>query len=77
VGDRAALRLPVYSRTDLRIARRTRWGKALLEPSLSLLNVLNRTNVLQYEWDYTTSPALRVTRSQLPFLPSIGLDVSF
>jgi hypothetical protein len=39
--------------------------------------MLNRRNVFLYFYDYTTAPATRSAISQLPLLPSVGLEFAF
>jgi len=41
------------------------------------VNVLNRKNVFVYSFDYTTAPATRSAISQLPILPSVGVEFVF
>jgi hypothetical protein len=48
-----------------------------MTPYLSVLNVYNRTNVLFYFYEYSKSPPVRTGISMFPFLPTVGLEVSF
>jgi hypothetical protein len=70
-------RYPYYSRIDVSFWWELRkWG-GLLRPYVQLVNVLNRKNVFIYTYDYTTAPATRSAVSQLPLLPSVGVEFVF
>jgi hypothetical protein len=70
-------RYPYYSRVDISFWWETRkWG-GILRPYLQLVNMLNRKNVFIYTYDYTTAPATRSAVSQLPLLPSVGVEFVF
>ena len=76
-GERNAERLPLYSRIDLSVERRITlpWGR--LYPMLSVVNVLDRRNVLLYALD-EQGRELRIRRhNQFPLLPSLGMRVEF
>jgi hypothetical protein len=78
LGDRNAERYPAYHRLDvgLRKTVHRRWGTAT--PFLDILNVYDRRdNVLFYFFDYGADPPVRTGISMLPFLPTIGVEVSF
>ena len=51
------------------------WGR--MTPYLSILNLYNRKNVLFYFFEYDKDPPVRTGISMFPFLPSLGLEVSF
>ena len=46
-------------------------------PYLSILNVYNQKNVLFYFFEYDEDPPVRTGISMFPFLPTLGLEVSF
>jgi len=78
-----ARRVPYYSRLDMGVQGRFRkWGATWM-PSLQIVNVLNRKNVFnvyQTTGDPTADPPKFSEEKQipqLPFLPTIGLDVEF
>ena len=48
-----------------------------MTPYLSVINVYNQKNVLFYFFDYHASPPKRQGVSMIPFLPTIGFEVSF
>lgn len=77
LGARNAARYPAYHRLDVGVRRRftPRWGQvtALLE----VLNVYNRKNVLFYFYQYDRSPPTRSGISMFPFLPTLGVEVTF
>jgi len=70
-------RYPYYSRIDVSFWWEMRkWG-GVLRPYVQLVNVLNRKNVFIYTYDYTTVPATRSAISQIPLLPSVGVEFVF
>ncbi len=70
-------RYPYYGRVDLSFRWEARkWG-GILRPYVQLVNVFNRKNVFIYLWDYSTSPATQSAVSQIPLLPSVGLEFVF
>ncbi len=69
-----AERYPSYSRLDLSFRWPTRkWG-GTLTPFVNLLNAYNRQNVFLYFFDFTESPVTRTGISQLPLLPTVGVE---
>jgi hypothetical protein len=70
-------RYPYYSRFD--VSFRWEWQKwgGVLRPYVQFLNVLNRKNVFIYTFDYTSTPATRSAVSQIPLLPTLGLEFAF
>jgi TonB dependent receptor-like, beta-barrel/Carboxypeptidase regulatory-like domain/TonB-dependent Receptor Plug Domain len=70
-------RYPPYTRLDAGF-RWTwhRWG-AVWNPYLQFVNLYNRQNVFLYFFDYGVTPPTRTGVSQLPFLPSFGIEVHF
>ena len=77
LSDRNASRYPSRHRLDLslRWTLDRRWGR--MTPYVSILNVYNRKNVLFYFYEYQRDPAVRTGISMFPFLPTLGLEVSF
>jgi hypothetical protein len=76
-GERNASRLPLYTRLDVSAERRFVLGRTTLTPALSLVNVMNRENVLLYALDQQ-GETLRIARhTQFPLLPSLGLRAEF
>ncbi|KPJ91096.1 MAG: hypothetical protein AMS18_09320 [Gemmatimonas sp. SG8_17] len=70
-------RYPYYGRIDISFWWETRkWG-GILRPYVQLVNMLNRKNVFLYTYDYTTAPATRSAISQLPLLPTVGVEFVF
>jgi len=70
-------RYPYYSRFDVSFHWEWhKWG-GILRPYLQLVNATNHKNVFVYTFDYTTMPATRSSLSQLPLLPSIGMEFEF
>jgi hypothetical protein len=70
-------RFPTYSRIDVSLRWELRRFGGILRPYVQVANVLNRRNVFLYFYDYTTAPATRTAFSQLPVLPSVGLEFAF
>jgi hypothetical protein len=77
LGDRNGARYPVRHRLDvsLRWDRQRSWGR--MTPYISILNVYDRRNVLFYFYQYDRDPPVRTGISMFPFLPTLGLEVSF
>ena len=70
-------RYPHYSRLDIGFKWHTRMFGALVRPYLQFVNVYNRGNVFFYLFDYSQSPPTREGISQLPLLPSFGVEFEF
>lgn len=77
LGGRNAERYPAYHRLDLTARRpfERRWGS--FTPYLQVLNLYNQKNVLFYFYDYDRTPPVRSGFSMFPFLPAVGVEVSF
>jgi hypothetical protein len=77
LSERNAVRYPARHRLDvsLRWFLDRSWGS--LTPYISVLNVYNRKNVLFYFYEYQQDPPIRTGISMFPFLPTLGLEVSF
>jgi len=70
-------RYPYYGRLDVTLRWEKRaWG-GVLRPYLQIANVLNRRNVFLYFYDYDDAPPTRSAISQLPLLPSVGMEFEF
>jgi hypothetical protein len=76
-GVHNASRLPLFQRLDLGVSRTGQWRGMTVTPYLSIVNAYNARNVFIYTFDYTTNPPTRTSESQFPFLPSVGMTVSF
>jgi hypothetical protein len=83
LGERNATRLPMYERIDVGVRRtwqrgRTEWGL-----TAQLINVLNRSNLLTYDWDLyygcgSGAGCGRVSGDRsLPLVPSLALQVAW
>lgn len=85
MGDPNSVRLPGYRRLDVGLRKSWRAGRREWSFSLHVLNVLVRTNVLEYEWGayFACQGALRcedgaiVRKKGLPVIPSAGLEVKW
>jgi hypothetical protein len=67
-------RYPHYSRLDIGFRWEVeKWG-ATWRPYLQLVNAYNRQNVWVYSFDYNRAPPTRTGFSQLPILPTIGVE---
>ena len=78
VAQRNTLRLPAYSRLDVRADRAFTWSGRRLVLFLDVANVLNRTNVRNSS--YSVDGAGRVfetTESLMPIVPSGGFVIEF
>ena len=83
LGERNATRLPVYHRIDVGVRRtwshgRTEWGLGA-----HIINVLNRTNLLTYDWDLYVACGSgngcgrAFGERSLPLIPSLALQVKW
>ncbi len=77
LGERNAERYPVYHRLDVGFRRTFEKSWGTITPTVDLLNVYNRRNVLFYFYQYDETPAQRSGISMFPLLPTIGVEVSF
>jgi hypothetical protein len=77
LSRRNGARYPARHRLDVSVrwTVEKNWGR--LVPYLSVLNVYNRKNVLFYFFEYDRNPPVRTGISMFPFLPTLGLEVSF
>lgn len=70
-------RYPPYSRLDVGFRWSfEKWG-GLWQPYLNVVNLYNRRNVFLYFFDYLDAPPTRTGVSQLPLLPTFGLEFVF
>jgi hypothetical protein len=77
LGQRNAARYPSYHRLDVSVRKTFTKSWGTLTPHLDILNVYNRKNVLFYFYDYQATPATRSGISMFPFLPTVGVEVTF
>lgn len=75
-GQRNAMRLPPTQRLDVTVTREMGSGIAFT-PFLSVINLYNAKNVFMYSFDYEGTPPTRTSYSQIPFLPTIGLTITW
>lgn len=77
LGPRNGERYPLRHRLDVSFRKHVEreWGR--LVPYVSILNVYNRKNVFVYFFDHDDTPPTRTGVSMIPFLPTIGVEVSF
>ena len=77
LGPRNGARYPARHRLDLSLRKTIEkdWGR--LVPYLSVINLYNRKNVLFYFYDFEPDPPTRSGVSMIPFLPTLGVEVSF
>jgi hypothetical protein len=77
LGPRNAERYPAYHRLDVSVRKAIprRWGT--ITPYIDVVNAYNRKNVLFYFYEYDRNPPLRAGVSMFPFLPTLGVEVSF
>jgi hypothetical protein len=70
-------RYPYYSRVDVSFKWEVeKWGGVLM-PYVQFVNLMNKKNVFFYTFDYGTTPPTRSALSQLPLLPTFGLEFQF
>ena len=70
-------RYPAYSRLDVGLRWSVEKFGGLLQPYFQLVNLYNRHNVFLYFFDYVDAPPTRTGVSQLPLLPTFGLEFVF
>ena len=76
-GELNAYRLPDFHRLDVGVSRTFRVGGTTVEPNLQIINVYNHENVYLRTYDLTTNPATFDDVTMFPFLPTIGVNVTF
>ena len=76
---RNEVRLPVYSRLDLRGNRAFNWGGRRLTVFAEVINVLNRDNVrfVPPSVNSTTRRVSNMFEQMVPVLPSLGVLFEF
>ena len=79
ISSRNEMRLPGYSRVDLRANRTFNWSRKRLTLFAEIINVLNRDNVRFSPPSRTASggPLSRVYESMIPIVPSAGILIEF
>jgi hypothetical protein len=77
LGPRNGERYPVYHRLDAGVRRTFRKAWGTLTPSIDVLNLYDRRNVLFYFYEFDRTPATRSGVSMFPLLPTIGVEVRF
>jgi hypothetical protein len=77
LSERNAARYPARHRLDLSLRWRVERSWGSMTPYLSVVNVYNRKNVLFYFFQYEKDPPVRSGISMFPFLPSVGVEVTF
>ncbi len=71
------VRYPHYSRLDLSFRWEARaWG-GILRPFVQFVNLYNRENIFIYIFNFTTNPGTRQGITQLPLIPSFGVEFEF
>jgi len=77
LGDRNGERYPLYHRLDMSFRRTWEKSWGAITPTVDLLNVYNRRNVLFYFFEYDRDPPVRSGISMFPLLPTFGVEVKF
>ncbi|HXG55867.1 MAG TPA: carboxypeptidase-like regulatory domain-containing protein [Vicinamibacterales bacterium] len=78
-NDRNRVRLPAYSRVDVRANRTFNWSRSRLTLFAEVMNILNRDNV-RFNPPRINSTTRRVTglfERMIPVLPSLGVLIEF
>jgi hypothetical protein len=78
-GDRNTLRVPAYSRLDLRLNRTFTWERTRLTLFVEGLNVTNRGNVraILPSVDRRTFQVTNLFETMVPLVPSVGVLIEF
>ena len=77
LGPRNGSRYPARHRLDISLRKTVTKNWGTITPYMSIINVYNKKNVLFYFFDYQSSPPTRQGVSMIPFLPTVGVEVSF
>ena len=77
LGARNGSRYPARHRLDLSLRKTVTKSWGTMTPYLSIINVYNQKNVLFYFFNYQAVPPTREGVSMIPFLPTVGFEVSF
>ena len=78
VSERNTLRLPAYSRLDVRADRAFNWSGRRLVLFVDVANVLNRTNLRNTSYDVDRAGRVfETTESLMPIVPSGGFVFEF
>lgn len=77
LGPRNQERYPAYHRLDVSMRRTFEPGWGRLTPYIDVLNVYNRRNPLFFFYQFDDVPPTRAGISMFPFLPTVGVEVSF
>jgi hypothetical protein len=75
--DLNSARFPAYGRLDVSFRWTTGLWGGTLRPYLQFVNVLNRRNVFLYAFEFDQTPPTRTTVTQLPFIPTFGVEFEF
>ena len=77
LGPRNGERFPANHRLDISFRKvlEKSWGR--VTPYLNVINVYNQKNVLYYNYHFRPDPPLRDGFSMMPFLPTVGVEISF
>jgi len=79
-SERNSLRLPAYSRVDLRVNKAFLFERWKLTLSGELLNVTNHTNLrapIIHGLNFTTGQVFRHFGERMPVLPALGVAIEF
>jgi len=77
LGPRNSSRFPSRHRMDVSFRKTVTKDWGTIVPYLSIINVYNQKNVLFYTFDYDAPTPTRQGVSMIPFLPTLGFEVSF
>jgi len=67
-------RYPYYARLDVGVRWQFNWLGGVWRPYVNVVNAYNRRNVFAYTYDFGAVPPTRSGWSQLPILPTVGLE---
>jgi hypothetical protein len=76
-GKKNNYRIPDYHRLDIAYRLKYDYKHWKLSPYFEIINVYNQKNTLSLDYDVKTNPMTVSKTTQLPFLPSIGVNVEF
>ncbi len=74
-GDANSARFPTYHRLDFKISRNFKMDNRTESYYLDIMNLYNAQNIYDYSWNKDYSKQEKIY--SLPFIPFIGMDISF
>jgi hypothetical protein len=77
LSERNGARYPTRHRLDVSLRWKLQRSWGWMTPYLNILNVYDQRNVLFYFYQFEKDPPVRAGISMFPFLPTLGMEISF